>query len=298
MHRGHEGVREAFQAYSDTMASCRYEFSEFRDLGDRVVAIGRLRTAGGRAASRPSPRSPTSCDFKDGKVIRPHSFQDADDPRPTPSPRRPPARLQRTDQPGRRPRSGQRETAANRRRRANARRRFAQSHAHLILDQACRALSALEPSLQPSLYEASPKPLGAISQCLAALYTRLASALASRPLPLIKIVGRTTHVGTLTRAGDGKEKGLFSVGWAVGDPAPLPPRSGTWRSGPRGSVAGRLNAWISGRRLRSRRRSPTAAASGPGSSGARRTDMAEIVMTFRCSRRSCADASADRLVPR
>jgi hypothetical protein len=41
VHRGHEGVREAFQAYSDTMASCRYEFSEFRDLGDRAVAIGR-----------------------------------------------------------------------------------------------------------------------------------------------------------------------------------------------------------------------------------------------------------------
>jgi hypothetical protein len=67
VHRGHEGVREAFQAYSDTMASCRYEFSEFRDLGDRVVAIGRFRTAGGRAASRPSPRSPTSSTSRTAK---------------------------------------------------------------------------------------------------------------------------------------------------------------------------------------------------------------------------------------
>ena len=66
VHRGREGVREAFQAYSDTMASFRYEFSEFRDLGDRVVAIGRFRTRWRKSG----------VDFKDGKVIRSLSYLD------------------------------------------------------------------------------------------------------------------------------------------------------------------------------------------------------------------------------
>ncbi len=70
VHRGHEGVREAFQAYSDTMASCRYEFSEFRDLGDRVVAIGRFRTRGRKSGVEAESPIAYVVDFKDGKVIR------------------------------------------------------------------------------------------------------------------------------------------------------------------------------------------------------------------------------------
>ena len=70
VHRGHEGVREAFQAYSDTMASFRYEFSEFRDLGDRVVAIGRFRTRGRKSGVEAESPIAYVVDFKDGKVIR------------------------------------------------------------------------------------------------------------------------------------------------------------------------------------------------------------------------------------
>src|SRR5881628_3576605 len=58
VHRGHEGVREAFRAYSDTMASFITSFPS-----SATSAIGSSRSAasapaGGRAASRPSPRSP------------------------------------------------------------------------------------------------------------------------------------------------------------------------------------------------------------------------------------------------
>jgi ketosteroid isomerase-like protein len=67
VHRGHEGVREAFQAYSDTMASFRYEFSEFRDLGDRVVAIGRFRTRGRKSGVPAESPIAYVVDFKDGK---------------------------------------------------------------------------------------------------------------------------------------------------------------------------------------------------------------------------------------
>jgi hypothetical protein len=39
------------------MASFHYECSEFRDLGDRVVAIGRFRTRGSFSRGRAAPVS-------------------------------------------------------------------------------------------------------------------------------------------------------------------------------------------------------------------------------------------------
>jgi ketosteroid isomerase-like protein len=76
VHRGHEGVREAFQAYSATFASFHYEFSEFRDLGDRVVAIGRFRTRGRKSGAEAESPIAYVVDFRDGKVIRSLSYLD------------------------------------------------------------------------------------------------------------------------------------------------------------------------------------------------------------------------------
>jgi hypothetical protein len=46
VYRGHEGVPEMFRDFYDVFAEIDVEFSEIRDLGDRVVAIGRIRTRG------------------------------------------------------------------------------------------------------------------------------------------------------------------------------------------------------------------------------------------------------------
>ena len=57
--RGHQGVRESIQEEDEALAEFQYEVSEIRDLGTRVLAIGRAAFAAKRAASRLT--RPSSC---------------------------------------------------------------------------------------------------------------------------------------------------------------------------------------------------------------------------------------------
>jgi hypothetical protein len=44
--RGHQGVRESIQEEDEVLAVYRVEFSEIRDLGNRVLATGHIRGRG------------------------------------------------------------------------------------------------------------------------------------------------------------------------------------------------------------------------------------------------------------
>ncbi len=46
VHRGHEGVRDMVRNLSDSFHELKVEYSEIRDLGDRILAIGQLHTRG------------------------------------------------------------------------------------------------------------------------------------------------------------------------------------------------------------------------------------------------------------
>src|SRR5687768_1133104 len=46
VYRGHEGVRALLRDVDDTLSDIHVEFSEIRDPGDQVVALGRIRTRG------------------------------------------------------------------------------------------------------------------------------------------------------------------------------------------------------------------------------------------------------------
>jgi ketosteroid isomerase-like protein len=52
VYRGHEGVRELWGDLSGAFAELHVEYSEFRDLGDRIVAIGHLRVRGSESGAR------------------------------------------------------------------------------------------------------------------------------------------------------------------------------------------------------------------------------------------------------
>ena len=45
-HRGHEGVREELREWYETLGEVQVAISETRDLGERIVAIGRVRARG------------------------------------------------------------------------------------------------------------------------------------------------------------------------------------------------------------------------------------------------------------
>jgi ketosteroid isomerase-like protein len=46
VYHGHDGVREYFRDMDDAFAEVEVDFTEIRDLGDRVLAIGSFRTRG------------------------------------------------------------------------------------------------------------------------------------------------------------------------------------------------------------------------------------------------------------
>src|SRR3954447_2824379 len=46
VYRGREEVREMFQDLFEAFADLRFEISEIRDLGDRVLAVGEMRGRG------------------------------------------------------------------------------------------------------------------------------------------------------------------------------------------------------------------------------------------------------------
>ena len=75
-YRGHEGVRGWLRDQEEAFAESRIDYSEIRDLGERVVAIGRLRVRG--RESRAEIESPVAwvVEFKNSKVIQAKAFLD------------------------------------------------------------------------------------------------------------------------------------------------------------------------------------------------------------------------------
>jgi hypothetical protein len=52
MHRGHQGVREGLRDLYEALAGFHVEYSEIRDLSDRIVGIGRVRIEAERGRDR------------------------------------------------------------------------------------------------------------------------------------------------------------------------------------------------------------------------------------------------------
>jgi ketosteroid isomerase-like protein len=76
VYRGHEDLREMLREIGDTLDELTVEYSEIRDLGDRVLAIGQLHTRGNLSgAATESPFAVVS-DFKNGKTIRVRTYLD------------------------------------------------------------------------------------------------------------------------------------------------------------------------------------------------------------------------------
>jgi ketosteroid isomerase-like protein len=76
VHRGHDGVREMLRDLYEAFSEFRVEFSDIRDLGDRVVAIGRWVTRGEESGVETTPPLASVVDFRNGKAIRVRSYLD------------------------------------------------------------------------------------------------------------------------------------------------------------------------------------------------------------------------------
>jgi ketosteroid isomerase-like protein len=76
VYRGHEGIRTLFATIDETFSELEAEATGFRDLDDRLVAIGRLRTRGRRSGAETRSDVGWLIEFGDQKIVRVRTFLD------------------------------------------------------------------------------------------------------------------------------------------------------------------------------------------------------------------------------
>ncbi len=76
VYRGAEGIRELFADLEETIPDVFFEVSEIRDLGDRLLAIGRIRAHGSESGAPTEVPYSQLVHFKDGKVTVLRTFLD------------------------------------------------------------------------------------------------------------------------------------------------------------------------------------------------------------------------------
>ena len=74
--RGHDGVRELLDEVYEALAEIHLDYSKIRDLGDRIVGIGRIRTRGKHSGAVTALAFGTVTDMKNGKAIRIWTYLD------------------------------------------------------------------------------------------------------------------------------------------------------------------------------------------------------------------------------
>jgi len=76
VHRGHEGVREGLRDVYQALAEFHVEYSEIRDLSDRIVGIGRVRMRDRQSGVETESPLISVTDVKNGKGIRVWNYLD------------------------------------------------------------------------------------------------------------------------------------------------------------------------------------------------------------------------------
>jgi ketosteroid isomerase-like protein len=76
VYRGHEGFRELVRELDDAFVEFQAELSEIRDLGERVLGIGRLWGRGRESGVETETKIVWLVEFRDGKGVRCREYLD------------------------------------------------------------------------------------------------------------------------------------------------------------------------------------------------------------------------------
>jgi ketosteroid isomerase-like protein len=79
LYCGHEGFRQLLRDVYEALDEVHAEVAEIRDLGDRTVAIGRMRVRGRESGAETESATGVVTDFKNGKAIRVRAYLDPKD---------------------------------------------------------------------------------------------------------------------------------------------------------------------------------------------------------------------------
>ena len=76
VYRGHEGVRQLRRDVDEAFVELQVDYTDIRDLGDRVLAIGRASARGRESGAEIETAVGSVVDFEDGKGIRIWTYLD------------------------------------------------------------------------------------------------------------------------------------------------------------------------------------------------------------------------------
>jgi uncharacterized protein len=78
-YRGHSGIREYFSSFADVWEELHLEPEEIRDLGDRILVVGRWSSRGKESGA--AVESPAAWIFavRDGRIVFTRAYRDAED---------------------------------------------------------------------------------------------------------------------------------------------------------------------------------------------------------------------------
>ena len=72
--RGRDGVREFFEQWAGTWEKWELDLDDWRDLGDRIVALGRVHARGRGSGLDLDQTAAYVFDFREGRLARGESF--------------------------------------------------------------------------------------------------------------------------------------------------------------------------------------------------------------------------------
>jgi ketosteroid isomerase-like protein len=78
IYRGHEGVRKLLHGTDESLSEINVEFSETRDLGDRIVGFGHIRVRGRESGAMTESPVAIVSDLRDGKTYRVRTYLERD----------------------------------------------------------------------------------------------------------------------------------------------------------------------------------------------------------------------------
>jgi ketosteroid isomerase-like protein len=76
VYRGHEGVRDELREWYETLGEVQVAISETRDLGERIVAIGRVRARGQESGAPVEFPGAWVVEYKNRKAVRVREYLD------------------------------------------------------------------------------------------------------------------------------------------------------------------------------------------------------------------------------
>jgi ketosteroid isomerase-like protein len=79
VYRGHEGIGEMLRDLYEVLDLIHFEYTEVRDLGDRVVAIGHIRTRGKASGAETEAPYVNVAEIENGKGIRIRGYLNLDE---------------------------------------------------------------------------------------------------------------------------------------------------------------------------------------------------------------------------